>query len=381
MTAHPPPVLFLIFNRPHYTVKAFAAIRKAKPAKLYIAADGPREDKENEKELCEQTRQLVLNYIDWECEVKTLFQRENLGCGLGVSTGITWFFEHEEQGIILEDDIVADLSFFKFCDELLQKYKYDKNVWTIGGNNHQVISDFKESYSFTKAFYCWGWATWKDRWKYFALNIKEVKEDILDWYTKNKQVKNHFAEILWRMQSSNPKLRIDSWAYPYNLTGISNKALHIFPQKNMIKNIGNYGAHLNGPSPLLNTKTYRLNITSHPKSIRNNQKLHNELDLLLRPFPKYPEIPNINSRKIYLWGTGVFARRVLFLTRKYKIAGFLDKQQIKEYNGYKVKRPEQILCGKNKDFFIFIASEKYAEEMAETCRHYGLKKGVDFWIP
>jgi hypothetical protein len=331
------PVLFLIFNRPHYTEKAFAAIRKVKPPRLYIAADGPRKDKIGEKKLCLQTRNFVLNSIDWECEVKTLFQKQNLGCGLGVSTGISWFFEHEEQGIILEDDIVANSSFFKFCDELLQKYKYDKNVWTIGGNNHQGISAFKESYSFTKTFYCWGWATWRDRWKYFSLNIKKVKENSMDWYTKNRQVRNHFEEILWRMQNRNKEFRIDTWDYQYHFISVSQKALHIFPQKNMIKNIGNFGVHLNGKGPFLNTKTYKLNITSHPLSIKNNLKLQNELDILLRPFPKYPKIPNIENRKIYLWGTGANAVRILFLTRKYKITAFLDKQNKTKQNKTKQK--------------------------------------------
>jgi hypothetical protein len=131
----------------------------------------------------------------------------------------------------------------------------------------------------------------------------------------------------------------------------------------------------------MNTKTYKLDITNYPKNIKNNYKLQNELDILSRPFPKYPRIPNIKNRRIYLWGTGVFAMRVLFLARKYKISGFLDRQQIQEYYGYKVQQPEQILRRKNKDFFIFIASTRYAKEMAQTCVDYGLKKGVDFWSP
>jgi GR25 family glycosyltransferase involved in LPS biosynthesis len=375
------PILFLIFNRPHYTEKVIASIRRVKPAKLYIAADGPRQDKTGEKELCEQTRSLVLNSIDWECEVKTLFQEKNLGCGLGVSTGIFWFFENEEQGIILEDDVVANRSFFKFCEELLEKYKNDKNVWTIGGYNCQGISVLKESYAFTKTFYCWGWATWNDRWKHFSLNVKKLKENILDDYTKNKNIKYHFAEILYRMQSDNPVCYIDSWAYPYQLISISYKVLHILPQKNMVKNIGTFGVHIKDKTPLCNMKTYKLDIASHPKNIKNNYKLQNELDILYRSNPKLFRIPNVKNRKVYLWGTGAFAWWGLFLARKYKIAGFLDRQQIQEYYGYKVWQPEQILRRKNKDFFIFIASTKYAKEMAQTCVDYGLKKGVNFWSP
>jgi hypothetical protein len=375
------PILFLIFNRPHYTEKVIASIRKIKPAKLYIAADGPRQNKAGEKELCEQTRSLVLNSIDWECEIKTLFQEKNLGCGLGVGTGISWFFENEEQGIILEDDVVANVSFFKFCEELLEKYKNDKNVWTIGGYNRQGISALKENYAFTKTFYCWGWATWKDRWNHFSLNVKKLKENILDDYTRNKNIKYHFAEILYRMQSDNPICYIDTWDYPYHLISISRKALHILPQKNMVKNIGTFGTHIKGKTPLLNMKTHKLDIASHPKNIKNNYKLQNELDILYRPFSKPSKVPNIKNRKIYLWGIGEFAWRVLFLARKYKISGFLDRQQIQDYYGYKVKLPEQILNRKNKDFFIFIASTKYAKEMTQTCENYGLKKGVDFWSP
>jgi len=379
------PVLFLIFNRPHYTEKALAAIRKAKPAKLYIAADGPRKDKKGEKELCKQTRDLVLNSIDWECEVNTLFQKENLGCGLGVSAGISWFFEHEEQGIILEDDIVANLSFFKFCDELLEKYKNDKNVWTICGLNYdkQGVSAFEESYSFIKTFHPWGWATWKDRWQHFSLNVKKIKENILDWY-KNKLVKEHFTEVLWRMQSDHPKIHIDSWAYPFILISLSHKALHVFPKKNMIKNIGHFGTHINSKKlPLFGIKTYKLSVIKHPRNIKNNQKLDNlwVAAYSLKENDKYPKIPDIKNKKIYLWGTGVYALRFLFLTRKYKIAGFLDKQLKEKCFGYKVKLPEQILSRKNKDYFIFIASIKYADEMAKTCESYGLKLGVDFWSP
>jgi len=375
------PVLLVIFNRPHYTEKALAAIRRAKPAKLYIAADGPRPNKAGEKELCEQTRNLVLNSVDWECEVKTLFQKKNLGCALGVSTGISWFFKHEEQGIIIEDDVVANPSFFKFCEELLCKYKDDKNVWTIGGWNPQGISDIEESYTFIKTFVCWGWATWRDRWKYFSFDVKNLREDIINWHTKNKQIKYHYAEFLWMMQNNMAVL--NTWAYPYFMQGMAHKALHIFPQQNMIKNIGDLGVHINETCPLSDIKTYKLSITNEPKKIRNNQKLQDELDISGRIIQKYPKISSLKNRKIYLWGTGQFVWKILYFVNKnkIKITGFLDKQPKKEFYGCKVELPEQMLNRKDKDAFIFIASIIYAGEMAKICEQYGLKEGLDFWRP
>jgi hypothetical protein len=127
-------VLFLVFNRPNETKKVFEAIKKAKPSRLYVAADGPRIGKKGEDELVEKV-QKIATAVDWPCTVKTLFREKNLGCKIAISTGITWFFKEEEKGIILEDDCLPDQSFFLFADQLLEKYKEDKQVWKICGNN------------------------------------------------------------------------------------------------------------------------------------------------------------------------------------------------------------------------------------------------------
>ncbi|MCL2182028.1 MAG: nucleotide-diphospho-sugar transferase [Chitinispirillia bacterium] len=378
------PVLFTVFNRPDYTKKSFAAIRRAKPPKLYIAADGPR-NIDGEKELCDQVRTFVLNSIDWKCEVKTLFQKRNSGgCGTGISTGISWFFEHEECGIIIEDDVVANSSFWGFCEELLEKYRDNKNVWSIGGDNGQGISSFKESYTFVKAIRIWGWGTWRDRWKHFSLDVSRMTDDIFDYYTKNPAVKQYYQYILWRLQRENemPICRIDTWDYQFFFAGIARKTLNIAPQKNMINNIGVYGEHFNGfYHQRLNRETYNLEITSHPKSIKNNQKLQGLYDKEIGVLPRYPKVPDIKNKKVYLWGVGEFAINVMFLARKYKITAFLDKRSTEEFYGYEVKQPEEILNRKDNDFFIFIASAKYAYEMSDICKHHGLKKGKDFWSP
>src|SRR5687767_5181884 len=128
------PVLFLIFCRPEPTERVFEAIRKAKPTRLYVAADGSRGDSPGEAERCEQSRQIATS-VDWDCEVHTLFRDKNLGCGRGPSTAITWFFEHETEGIILEDDCMPSPSFFSYCAELLARYRDDTRIMHIAGTN------------------------------------------------------------------------------------------------------------------------------------------------------------------------------------------------------------------------------------------------------
>ena len=153
------PILFLIFNRPEVTFAVFEQIQKIQPKYLFIAADGPRNYKENE--LCKATRDVVQK-IDWDCELKTLFRNENLGCAKNVSSAIKWFFDHVEKGIILEDDCYPDLSFFSFCEELLNYYDNNDRIMAISGFNAQLgIKRTKHSYFFAEIPLVWGWATWR----------------------------------------------------------------------------------------------------------------------------------------------------------------------------------------------------------------------------
>ena len=129
------PVLFLVFNRFDTTKKVFEEIKRVKPKKLFISSDGPRKDKRKEKEVVEIIRKYLLDEIDWNCEVKTLFRNKNLGCKKAVSFAIDWFFKNVEEGIILEDDTIPNQDFFIFCEKLLEKYKEDERIMHISGNN------------------------------------------------------------------------------------------------------------------------------------------------------------------------------------------------------------------------------------------------------
>ena len=161
------PILFIIFRRKDIALQSFERIKQVKPSKLYIACDGARENVKGEAELVKATQDSILQQIDWECNVRTLFQKENLGCGKGVYTAINWFFENEEMGIILEDDCLPSQSFFPFCEELLIKYKEDTRIWLIGGTN--FLSKFhlenSNKYFFSKYDRSWGWASWRRAWK------------------------------------------------------------------------------------------------------------------------------------------------------------------------------------------------------------------------
>ena len=137
-------ILFVVFNRPAETKKVLNAIRDAKPSRLYIASDGPRMGRDAEKQTVAEVRQII-HKIDWVCDVKTLLREVNVGCKDAVSGAIDWFFNHEEEGIILEDDCLPDLSFFSYCKELLEKYRHDSRIMSISGVNFQKSNFLDES--------------------------------------------------------------------------------------------------------------------------------------------------------------------------------------------------------------------------------------------
>jgi len=232
------PVLFLIFNRPDTTQKVFNAIRQAKPKQLFVAADGPRPDKEGEKEKCQKARQIATS-VDWDCEVKTLFRDKNLGCKIAVSYAIDWFFENVEEGIILEDDCLPSQSFFWFCQELLKKYKTDMRVWHIAGrNNLGIYQPEHYDYYFATGGSIWGWATWRNRWEYNNLNL-DIIEDV-EARCKLKDFLcdlNAFRGHLEAMRTIKEG-KVNSWDYHWGFSTKINNGLAIVSSKNLVKNIG-----------------------------------------------------------------------------------------------------------------------------------------------
>lgn len=156
-----PPVLLLAFNRPDLARQVFAAIRAARPSLLFIAVDGARVHKLGEADLVVETRRIA-GEVDWPCEVKTRFSDENQGCKRAVSGAIDWFFEHVEEGVILEDDCLPHPSFFPYCAAMLARYRNDERVGMVSGNNFLPQAEWRSTgHEFSIFTFIWGWATWR----------------------------------------------------------------------------------------------------------------------------------------------------------------------------------------------------------------------------
>lgn len=233
-------VLFLVFNRPQTTSRVFEAIREARPPRLYVAADGPRAGCPGERELCEEVRSIATN-ADWPCEIKTLFREENLGCKHAASQGIKWFFENEEEGIILEDDVLPHQSFFNYCDELLEKYRDQTRIALITGFNFAPFKTDVDPYSymFSRLPSIWGWASWSRFWELYDPDMRgwpemRGKHFLDNVFHKHRLTVSYWDHMFQKVYSD----EIDTWDYQLVYCCLATNLVTVVPKNNLITNIG-----------------------------------------------------------------------------------------------------------------------------------------------
>lgn len=232
------PVALLIFNRPETTFKVFNVIRKIKPQKLFVVADGPRTHISDDSERCISTRKII-DSIDWNCQVFKRYSDTNLGCRNCISSGLDWVFGLVDEAIILEDDCLPDVTFFRYCEELLDKYRDDERVMSITGSN--LLNEWKtnlQDYHFSYYFNCWGWATWKRAWQYYDVNMKlwsnsEVQCRVRDVIYDKKMFINRKRELDATSFGKN-----NSWAFQFFFACLAYSGYTITPSKNLVSNIG-----------------------------------------------------------------------------------------------------------------------------------------------
>lgn len=269
----PIPILFIVFNRPELTSIVYKKIEQIRPKSLFVAADGPRNKINGEHHKCSRVRQLF-NKIDRGCEFHKLFRDENLGCKRNVSSAITWFFENVDEGIILEDDCLPDMTFFRFCKELLDFYRYNDRIMMISGVNFQFgKNNNEESYYFSRYSHVWGWATWKDRWKLYDDGISKWAEidqrKFLNRLINDKREVAYWSRIFNKVYDG----KIDTWDYQLLFASWINNRLSVIPNNNLISNIG-FGCaatHTKNMSPFANIETSAMEFPlKHPRVIERH---------------------------------------------------------------------------------------------------------------
>ncbi|CAN5788860.1 hemolytic protein HlpA [soil metagenome] len=281
------PVAFVIFNRPDTTRRVFDAIARARPSRLLVVADGPRETRPDDAAKVAATR-AIIDQVDWDCEVLTNYSTDNLGCRRRVASGIDWVFEQVEEAIVLEDDCLPHPSFFRFCEELLDRFRDDDRVSAVGGANyHPGVRLNDDSYYFSKYPYIWGWASWRDRWKgTFDVDmaawprVRDRAADVLG----DAREGAHWARVFDEVHAG----RIDTWDVQWAFACMLAGRSAAIPNVNLITNIG-FGA--DATHTVQSTSAANLETEAMPFPLRHPDGVFQSLTLDRRYFEHYVDIP------------------------------------------------------------------------------------------
>ena len=265
------PVAYFAFNRPQLTRQSFAEIRNYRPSTLLLVADGPRLDVLTDKARCEAVRK-IMKSVDWDCEVKTNFSEVNLGCKIRMSSGIDWVFSQVEEAIFLEDDCVPCQDFFRFCSEMLFRYRDNPKIMSIAGSNYQSGKRRGNgSYYFSRFPHIWGWASWRRAWKHYDVTMGSWQKLRVEKWIESAcpHRENYFWDKLFGQVYDG---KIDTWDCQWLYACWRAEGLGIIPNVNLITNIGAGpdATHTKGDIGSLALPTGMIGDLVHPKEISVN---------------------------------------------------------------------------------------------------------------
>lgn len=232
------PVLLLTYNRPELTRKVLESVACSGTTKVYVANDGPKSVGDRKK--VHAVREVIADYRD-RFTLTTLYQNVNAGCRVAVQTGINWFFSHEDEGIVLEDDTLAHPDFFSFSSRLINHYRDDLDIWGIGGSN-MMGTPLRPGidHDFIRYPQIWGWATWKNRWVHYD-SLLEHWADMGHGHTFRWKSPRDREIFQPKLESIYFRRRPDTWDYQWSWTVLKNQGFWVFPRENLVENIGFVG--------------------------------------------------------------------------------------------------------------------------------------------
>lgn len=280
---HKTPVALFVYNRPDLTAQVLMAIESYKPGLLLIISDGPKSMSDDHVAV-EEVRRLCKS-VNWSCEVRYQLRKTNFGCRDSITQGLSWIFTQVDEAIILEDDCLPDTSFFPFCATLLDKYRADHRIFTIGGFRAEDIEQTNGcSYYYSKYPCTWGWATWRRAYQDFDPNLTLWSEDKkIAWLTKyltNPVYAHYWAYMLTRARNGS-----NDWDYAWAYHCWLNNAVSIRSNVNLIQNTGfgttaTHTKDTKHPFGKKSSATCTFPI-SHPSEIKTIPRLEDLLEDLL----------------------------------------------------------------------------------------------------
>jgi len=276
--AYTVPILVIFWNRPSMLEGLLDVLEPLQPQSLYLACDGPRAGDANNQALVQQCRALIDERVTWPVQLQRRYGDHNQGCRAGVAAAINWFFEQEPEGIVLEDDVWPDPSFFPFMQELLARYRDDSRIGSISSHHfHRQPSGDVSSYRYSIYNHCWGWGSWRRAWQQYDFALSSwpaFRDQGLLAGLGSRRFQRYWTRILDATAAG----QIDTWDFAWTYSHWKAGMLSCVPDRCLVRNAG-FGpdaTHTNAeacPLPEPEAMPFPL---QHPRFVRPSP-LHDQL--------------------------------------------------------------------------------------------------------
>lgn len=244
----------MVFNRPELAEGLARIVATNAPPAVYVACDGPRSPAEADV-VAETLRRVRAVLDDSGTTTYELVREKNLGCKRAVEEAITWFFDREEAGIVLEDDCHPSPTFFGFCDLMLDRYRLDERVMHVSGYSEGSSG----GYRFSRFPAVWGWATWRRAWHHYPLTLPQMDPPSIERMRAAFSRREHllfFVERWERVRAGD----LDTWDFSWVYAVRSQGGLAVQPNINLVRNVGfgdDRAAHTRRPDTLVDANHAR----------------------------------------------------------------------------------------------------------------------------
>jgi hypothetical protein len=240
VNSSPAPIALFTYNRPRHTRQTVESLRnneRAPDSELFIFSDGWKGPAD------EGSVREVRDYLRTAGGFKkiTIVERENnRGLADNIIDGVTRIVNDHGRVIVLEDDMITSPYFLGYMNEALDRYRDEKRVWHVSGWSYPIEPAGLPDAFLWRVMNCWGWGTWKDRWRYFERD----PEGLIRRFTR-EQIKRFNLDgchDFWAQARDNAEGRITTWAVFWYAVIFEHGGLCLNPARSLVRNIGYDGS-------------------------------------------------------------------------------------------------------------------------------------------
>lgn len=201
-------------------------------SKIYIFCDGPRGRSDLTE--CQGTQKVAQAYAKDHPSVCLEIREKNLGLNENIIQSITSVLQKHPFTLVLEEDVIPSPGLAAFIQHYEPLLRERTEVFSINAH-HPCEQTLRDPVFLSRRFFCWGWATWADRWNAV---LPHLRGDIWPYEHYWEIPAGLGSDLAWAHRQHRMGRRKITFARLLTLWTLKLNLLHFCPHSRLSKNIG-----------------------------------------------------------------------------------------------------------------------------------------------